>query len=60
MLKRKLLAATIAASLCGASQAAVDINGFASIKGGMALSSDDELYGYDDDLSFKNESLAAL
>jgi hypothetical protein len=63
MLKRKLLAATIAASaasLCGASQAAVDINGFASIKGGMALSSDDELYGYDDDFSFKNESLAAL
>lgn len=60
MLKRKLLAATIAATLCGASQAAVDINGFASIKGGMALSSDDELYGYDDDFSFKNESLAAL
>jgi hypothetical protein len=60
MLKRTLLAATIAASFCGASQAAVDINGFASIKGGMALSNDDELYGYDDDFSFKNESLAAL
>lgn len=60
MLKRKLLAITIAATLCGTSQAAVDINGFASIKGGMALSSDDELYGYDDDFSFKNESLAAL
>ena len=60
MLKRKLLAVTIAATLCGTSQAAVDINGFASIKGGMALSSDDELYGYDDDFSFKNESLAAL
>ncbi|CAI3794210.1 hypothetical protein [Rheinheimera sp. MM224] len=60
MLKRKLLAIAIAATLCGTSQAAVDINGFASIKGGMALSSDDELYGYDDDFSFKNESLAAL
>lgn len=60
MLKRTLLAATIAASFCGASQAAVDINGFASIKGGMALSNDNELYGYDDDFSFKNESLAAL
>ncbi|MDF3124130.1 hypothetical protein [Rheinheimera sp. 1928-s] len=60
MLKRKLLAATIAATLCGTSQAAVDINGFASIKGGMALGSGDELYGYDDDFSFKNESLAAL
>lgn len=60
MLKRKLLAATIAATLCGASQAAVDINGFASIKGGMALGNSDELYGYDDDFSFKNESLAAL
>ena len=60
MLKRKLLALAISATLCGTSQAAVDINGFASIKGGMALSSDDELYGYDDDFSFKNESLAAL
>ncbi len=60
MLKRKLLAVAIAATLCGTSQAAVDINGFASIKGGMALSSDDTLYGYDDDFSFKNESLAAL
>lgn len=60
MLKRKLLAAVIAASFCGASQAAVDINGFASIKGGIALSSDDELYDYDDNLSFENESLAAL
>lgn len=60
MLKRKLLAATIAILFCGASQAAVDINGFASIKGGMALSHDDELYGYDNDFNFKNESLAAL
>ncbi|MBU0913033.1 MAG: hypothetical protein KKF22_10880 [Gammaproteobacteria bacterium] len=60
MLKRKLLAITIAATLCATSQAAVDINGFASIKGGMALSNDDELYGYDNDFSFKNESLAAL
>ena len=60
MLKRKLLALTIATIVSGTSQAAVDINGFASIKGGMALSSDDELYGYDDDFSFTNESLAAL
>ncbi|WP_127020795.1 porin [Rheinheimera mangrovi] len=60
MLKRKILAATIAATLCGTSHAEIDINGFASIKGGMALSNDDTLYGYDDDFSFKNESLAAL
>ncbi|MCA1930021.1 hypothetical protein [Rheinheimera sp.] len=60
MLKRKLLAMMIAAAVSGTSHAAVDINGFASIKGGMALSSDDSLYGYDDDFSFKNESLAAL
>lgn len=60
MLKRKLLAVIIATTLCGATQAAIDINGFASVKGGMALSSDDELYGYDNDFSFKNESLAAL
>ncbi len=60
MLKRKLLALTIAAVVSGTSHAAIDINGFASIKGGMALSSDDSLYGYDDNFSFKNESLAAL
>lgn len=60
MFKRKLLVATIAASLCGVSHAAVEINGFASIKGGMALSEDDSLYGYDNDVNFKNESLAAL
>lgn len=60
MLKRKLLALTIAAVVSGTSHAAIDINGFASIKGGMALGSDDSLYGYDDNFSFKNESLAAL
>jgi len=60
MLKRKLLAVAITALLSGTSQAAIEINGFASIKAGMALSSDDSLYGYDDTLDFKNESLAAL
>ncbi|WP_254795483.1 porin [Arsukibacterium indicum] len=36
------------------------INGFASIKAGMTTGSDERLYGYDDTLDFKNESLIAL
>ena len=38
----------------------VRINGFASIVGGKSLDSDRSLYGYDDDISFKNESIFAL
>ncbi|WP_257983206.1 porin, partial [Pseudoalteromonas sp. MelDa3] len=40
--------------------AEVRINGFASIVGGKSLDSDSTLYGYDDDISFKNESKFAL
>ncbi|WP_333607302.1 porin [Arsukibacterium sp.] len=36
------------------------INGFASIKAGMTTKSDRTLYGYDDKIDFKNESLIAL
>lgn len=38
----------------------VRINGFASIVGGKSLDNDRSLYGYDDDISFKNESIFAL
>lgn len=47
---------------CTASAAHADIrfNGFASIQGGTTLSSSDRLYGYDNEIDFKNESLFAL
>lgn len=60
MFRKKIFAASLAVSFSFGSYAAVDVNGFASIRGGAALGSDESLYGYDDDFSFKNESLAAL
>ncbi|MDB2356144.1 MULTISPECIES: porin [unclassified Pseudoalteromonas] len=55
----------IAIALCGAltsaaSFAEVRINGFASIVGGKTMDDDTTLYGYDNDISFKNESVFAL
>ncbi|MGB1290725.1 MAG: porin [Pseudoalteromonas sp.] len=55
----------IAIALCGAltsaaSFAEVRINGFASIVGGKTMDDDATLYGYDNDISFKNESVFAL
>lgn len=41
-------------------QADVRINGFASVKAGMTLDSDETLYGYEDEINFENESLGAL
>lgn len=43
-----------------ASAADIHFRGFASIVGGSTLSSDDELYGYNDKLNFRNDSLMAL
>ena len=40
--------------------AEIALNGFASIVGGVTTSSDDQLYGYDDTLSFDQGSLFAL
>lgn len=60
MLKRSVLAALITAACCNTAQAEIELNGFASIKAGMTMGSDESLYGYDDKLDFKNESLAAL
>jgi hypothetical protein len=56
---------SVAVALCAAlatnyASAEVRINGFASIVGGKSLDSDSTLYGYDDDISFKNESVFAL
>jgi hypothetical protein len=40
--------------------AEIRINGFASIVAGQTLDNNTSLYGYDDDISYKNESLFAL
>jgi hypothetical protein len=40
--------------------AEVKINGFASVKGGLTTGNDDTLYGYTNDIEFKNESLFAV
>jgi hypothetical protein len=60
MLKKSLIAATLSTLLAAPAYADLTINGFASIKAGMTLDSDDTLYGYDDDLDFRNESLFAV
>ena len=60
MLKKSLIAATLSTLLAAPAYADLTINGFASIKAGMTLDSDDTLYGYDDSLDFKNESLFAV
>lgn len=55
------IAAMVALGLAaGSVSAEVKINGFASIKAGMTTSADDTLYGYDDSIDLKNESLFAL
>ncbi|GAB57751.1 porin [Rheinheimera nanhaiensis] len=60
MFKRTALTLAIAALLAAPAHADLTINGFASIKAGMTLDNDATLYGYDDDLDFKNESLFAV
>ncbi|PKM18611.1 MAG: hypothetical protein CVV11_15035 [Gammaproteobacteria bacterium HGW-Gammaproteobacteria-15] len=60
MLKKSLIAVTLSSLLIAPAFADLTINGFASIKAGITLDSDDTLYGYDDSLDFKNESLFAV
>ena len=60
MNKKALIALAIAGVLSAPVSAEVKINGFASVKAGMTLGSDDTLYGYTDDIDFKNESLFAV
>lgn len=43
-----------------ASAADIQFRGFASFVGGSTLSSDETLYGYDDHINFRNDSLIAL
>lgn len=60
-MKKLSVALAVCASLAsGVASADVRINGFASIVGGKTLDSDATLYGYDDEISFKNESAFAL
>ncbi len=42
------------------SQAEVRVNGFASVVGGMTLDENTNLFGYENELEFKNESMFAL
>ena len=60
MKKLSVAVAVCAVLATSYASAEVRINGFASIVGGKSLDSDQTLYGYDDDISFKNESKFAL
>ncbi|WP_404340570.1 porin [Pseudoalteromonas mariniglutinosa] len=60
MKKLPLAIALLAACASASSQAEVRINGFASIVAGKTLDNDTSRYGYDNDISFKNESIFAL
>ena len=60
MKKLPIAIAICAACLSAPSYAEIRINGFASIVGGKTLDDDSSLYGYDNDISFKNESVFAL
>jgi hypothetical protein len=60
MFNKSLIGLALMSLLATPAYADVKINGFASIKAGMTLSSDDTLYGYDEDIDFKNESLFAV
>ena len=60
---KKTLIGLVVTAACVTSNTAlaeVNINGFASIKGGMTTGKDDTLYGYTNDLEFKEESLFAV
>lgn len=60
---KKTLIGLVVAAACVTSNMAlaeVNINGFASIKGGLTTGKDDTLYGYTNDLEFKEESLFAV
>jgi hypothetical protein len=60
-MKKLVLASAVALACTGFNaQADIRFNGFASIVAGTALDEDSSLYGYDDNLSFKPESLFAL
>ncbi|KKO48820.1 hypothetical protein VT06_09915 [Arsukibacterium sp. MJ3] len=59
-MRKRILALSLAVALVPGVHANTTINGFASIKAGITTGSDEQLYGYDDTIDFKNESLIAL
>lgn len=60
-MKKNILAMSLLTALfSGTAIANLQMNGFASIKGGMTTGSDKTLYGYTNELDFKNESLFAI
>ncbi|MBT0587350.1 porin [Alteromonas oceanisediminis] len=59
MMKRILALSLVAAAVSSSVHADVRINGFANLIGGIT-SSDDTLYGYDDNIGFGEESLFAI
>jgi len=61
-MKKTLIGLCVSAAclLSATAMAEVSINGFASVKGGMTTGNDDTLYGYTNDIEFKNESLFAV
>lgn len=58
-MKRTLTLAALACASTFSANAEVRINGFANLVGGMT-SSDESVYGYDEDISFSEESLFAI
>ena len=61
-MKKTLIGLCVSAAclMSSAAMAEVSINGFASGKGGLTTGNDDTLYGYTNDIEFKNESLFAV
>lgn len=60
-MKKSIMAISVFTALfSSAAVANLHINGFASIKGGLSTGSDKTLYGYTNELDFKNESLFAI
>jgi hypothetical protein len=57
---KKIIALSAITLASFATQADVRINGFANLVTGITTSSDESLYGYDDKLSFSEESLFAI
>jgi hypothetical protein len=60
-MKTTIMSIALTGALLTASvQADIAFNGFANIVGGVTTSSEDRLFGYDDNFDFKNDSLFAL
>lgn len=58
-MKKAILASALTLCFANTTHAEIRINGFANFIGGMT-GGDDTVYGYDDSISFKEESLFAL